>query len=287
MLKRSVQSLWGIFFKKFNSVSHVLKRSSILWVFSKKVNFLSDVFEQTHFFDSNRKNSIPRVTKKVWLLESKNLFGSNSLSPFVQRVQSIESNSRKGSILWVKFLKSSSILWVLLKRVQICKFYWKIFKYWKSSILRVKMRIGFQLILWVMFNKKFNSFNHVQQKNQFFQSCSTKSSIFRVMFRKRFNSLSHVQKGSISMSHVEMMGSIPWVTWKKISVLWVMFFKKKKSVSHFSETILRVIYFFKKDWILWRISKRKFKSSSHLLKKVQFSECCASYFTRKNQFFEW
>ena len=69
------------------------------------------------------------------------------------------------------------------------------------------------------------------------------------------------------------------------------FFKKKKSVSHqkkflyfewyFSENHSSSHLFSKKDWILWRISKRKFKSSSHLLKKVQFSEFCESYFTRK------
>ena len=133
--------------------------------------------------------------------------------------------------------------------------------------------------LGVILKKGLHSLSY--EKVQFCESYSRKVQIFE-SYSKRFNSMSHVKKkGSITMSHVGKKGSIPWVTWKNGSVLWVMFFfffKKKKAqffelaklsfynlIDIFRKSILRVV--FQKSSILWDISKRKFKSSSHLWKE--------------------
>ena len=70
-------------------------KSSILWVlFRKRSNSLNHKFENEGLISliQIQKKFTSTSHKKVLLLESDNLLGSNSLSPFVKRVQFFESN---------------------------------------------------------------------------------------------------------------------------------------------------------------------------------------------------
>ena len=102
VLKRIVQSLWVIFFKKgFNSVSHVYKGSNLFfWKKSHVVKgvgpFLSEFVEKkAKVFDSNwkKKFHLPSHKKAILIL-------------------GVKKNLQKGSILWVIFLgKKPTFLW--------------------------------------------------------------------------------------------------------------------------------------------------------------------------------
>ena len=116
-------------------------KGSILWVlFKKRSNNLNRNFENEGLISSIQKQKEFTSTshKKVLLLESHNLLGSNSLSPFVKRVQ----------ILWVKFWKSGSFS---LSHVEKGSTLWFLEK--KTNI-----------------DKKFNSWSHI--KKEWFNSVS-------------------------------------------------------------------------------------------------------------------
>ena len=91
------------------------------------------------------KGSIPRVIKNLWLLESNNLLESDSLSPFVKKVQFFESSHGNP----VQFFESN-----FGNPVQFFESHWKGFRSVYSfekmtniekegSILGVIMRKGF------------------------------------------------------------------------------------------------------------------------------------------------
>ena len=283
------------FFKKKVQLceSHYKKKKAILWAicFTERGSILWIIF---------KKCSIPWVIKKFGCWSQTNLLGSNSLSPFVKRVQFFESN----------FGKSSSILWVILKRVQICDFLKKDKDFFlKGSILWVNFYFTTSSILCVMFYFKkvqlfetysqmfhvnhaqlfescwkdsFNSLSHTQKQVQFFEYfCKEFNSLSQTFWKNGFNSVSHVEKkGSIFMSHVGKKGSILCIIWKN----WFSSVSHEKTFNSFSQQksffylidIFQKInssrhlflFFFQKRSILWdSFSNRRFKSSSDLLKE--------------------
>ena len=134
-------------------------KGSILWVlFKKRSNNLNHKFENEGLISliQIQKKFTSTSHKKVLLLESDNLLGSNSLSPFVKRVQFFESN----------FGNPVHFLWVMLKRVQLCDFLKKN-KYWQKNS-----------ILGVTFKKKVV---------QFCESYSKNIQFFALYFFKKFN----------------------------------------------------------------------------------------------------
>ena len=176
--------------KETFSLSHVEKKCSIFdpiieWYFWEKIQF----------FETNRKKGpIHQVIRRFCC--SNNLLGSNSLSPFVQSVQSIEWNSRTGSILWDIFKqrfdslsriqqnlchseKKNSFLWIN-KKVQFCESHSR-----KNSDFRVIFKKG--SILWVKKSWKFfNSLSHIQKRVQFFDSCEKKFNFYEsCLFQKK------------------------------------------------------------------------------------------------------
>ena len=351
--QRKVQFFESCWKEQFKCVNHVQKGFNSSSHIEKKLNPLSHI--------ENRFNSSSRIQKKystLCLSRVQKVFNSlrniskkfKSLSHISIKLKSLSHIStyfqkktdsmchiqkKKGSILWgvsnkifESFWKKSSINSLNHQKMFLYfDWYFSENQFIESSFLQKG------LILWdiskrkfkssshIEKKKRFNSLSQVQQKVQFFESCSkkkkqffqswsTKSSIFRVMFRKSsilwvkkimkifqffesypkkgFNSLSHVKKtfnfyescwneGVNSVNHME-----------KIQFCESCFFKKslsqKKSLFLFDifwENHSSSHLFSKKGWILWRISKRKFKSSSHLLKKFQFFEFCESCFIRK------
>ena len=121
-------------------------------------------------------------------------------------VNRTENIFKKGSIRWVIFEKKR---FDSLSRMQNLESFWK--------------KRG-QSIVRVMFNKKFNSLSHVQQKVQIVESCK----------KEGFNSVSHLEKMiqfCESCFFFLKESLILWVI-KKVSLFWLIFFRK---------SILRVI----------------------------------------------
>ena len=145
--------------KKFNSVSHVLK-SSILWVVSKKVNIFFEWYfwEKVQFFEPNRKKGpiLPFIRRFCC---SNNLLGSNSLSPLVQSVQSIEWNIPEKVQFFGTYSKGG---FNALSHIQLFESNWRIIRGSKSHLK--------SSILWVIFFKKFNSWrSYYEKKAQVFE----------------------------------------------------------------------------------------------------------------------
>ena len=276
--------LWVMLRKKgFNSLSHIPKKSSILWVVFKKNSTLWVTLKKSStLWVMLKKGSILYVVFEVF----------NSFS----RIQ------KKCSILWAMLRKKSSILWVILrksgstlrvifkkkssilrvifkKKIQFFESYSR-----KSSILRVIFKKKGS-ILWVHIyeKKKFNSLSSYSTKKrvQCFESCRKKAQIIEscskqgskegsidwIMFKRRLKSLSHVKKGSQVFESYKK-GSILWViSEKKGSILCSVF--EKERVQFFEQ---------KKKSMLWITRK-----------KVQFFGSCKTevsilwvkfYFTR-------
>ena len=199
-------------FKVFNSVSSVQKRSNNLNHNFENEGLISSIQKQKEFNSTSHK--------KVLLLESDNLLGSNSLSPFVKRVQFCESN----------FGNPVHFLWVMLKKVQICEFFF-FFEKKKTNI-----------------DKKFNSWSHIQKKS---------GSILWVIFKKHSILCVIFFKSSIStLSHV--ICSILWVILKRKVQFCESCSKQGQSLSDIVEKGLKIkkksnpfSYIGKKGSILW------------------------------------
>ena len=264
--------------KDFNSFCHLekrfIKRGSIRWV---KSYFLK---KKVQFRESYKKGSILWVIseKKSWILwvVLENFNSSN-------RIQKKKISMLKKKVI---FKKTSSILWVVLKK---------------------------KTVLWVVFvlQKKFHFESHSEKKG----------SILRVIFfgknilKRRFKSVSHKKSNSLSFFLVKKPSL--WVMlqrrvqffesyWKN---LWVILKKKKVQffVSYFwwkLNSLSRFFFWQKNSKIQFCDSRsRNFNSLSHsffekktilrvMLKKVQFIESCSNRFNplslsrKKVQFFE-
>ena len=131
-------------------------------------------------------------------------------------------------------------------------------------------------ILWVI--KKFNSLNHIQKNVHFFESISKEkfNSLSHTGKQDRFNSLSHVGKqerfnssrhiekkdfNSLSQIEKRFIEAQFYESFKKSSILWVIFFFLKKKRFRFFESL-----FLTQSSILWIILVKK--------EEVQF---CKSY----------
>ena len=189
-------------------MSHILQKKkfgescSIRWVMSEKVNNLWVIFlRKSSILWVNKKKKGPIhqvINKKVWLLESNNLLVSNSLSPFVQRVQSIESNSQKrfNSLSHVEKRLNS------LSHVQKVEVFESCKKKLKSlSLVR-----------------RFNSLSHLREKSS--MRCviwEKRRSILSVMFFKRSSILGVGKISSLNFSRFNYVSHI-----KESSTLWVI-----------------------------------------------------------------
>ena len=239
--------------KRFNSVSHVLKRSSILWVMSRKVNNFWVIFLRKGSILWVKKEKRPNSPshKNFWLLESNNLLGSNFLSPFVQKVQSIESNSWKRSINSLSHVQKVEVFESCKKKVL-------------KSLILVRRVHFFESYP----RKRFNSLNFFEQK-------VTSEKILCVMLFKRSSILGVGKINSLNYSRFKYGSHI-----KESSILWVQLNQKaqffalcwKKELNSLSHV-------------------KKFNSLSHTEKKVQFFQLCKKRFNslspvKKVQFFD-
>ena len=183
---KTILTVLTIFQPKFQFLSHI----------QKKVRFFESSSERVQFFASYSKkgfNSLRHIqkkkvqffelySKKVQLYESFKEFNTLFFNLFSKTF--FESDSKKGSILWVKLKKKKGFnslshigtqeklnSWSLtVKRLQLFESYWE--EVQKNSIL------------WVIY-KEFNSVSHF----------SKKISIFWVaFFDTRFNSLNHISE---------------------------------------------------------------------------------------------
>ena len=136
-LKKKKGSILEVTFKKkFNSLSHIQKKSSILGVTFQKVQLFESHSKKIQFFESYTKH-----VQFFWVTTEKEF---NSLSHIRKRVQIYESYKKRfslnlfstqGSILWVMFLKKKvlesnfkqgSILWDIKKFHNLIVFFQKI-----------------------------------------------------------------------------------------------------------------------------------------------------------------
>ena len=166
--------------------------------------------------------------------------------------------------LWV-ISKKSSVVRVILKKVQLFESFWKQKLSAWSHTKKVQFVESYSKInFWVMFEE------------QNLWVVLLKGSILGVLFgEKRFSSesqflkkkkyLSHTQKNLNSLSHV--------LFFKKSSILWVVFFLRKIFES----------FFFSKNTILWVISKKVFNSLSRFCESFFFWKNSLSH-TQKVQF---
>ena len=186
---------------------------------------------------------------------------------------------KEGLILWVHG-KTSSILWVIVqkefnsfghvqkkgsihwvikkKKVQFCESFFQ-------------KRVQF---FWVILRKfqVFESYSFFESfwKIQFFESYFAKGSILWVIFQKEFNSVSHIRKNRFNLlSHIRKKSSILWVLFKKVLLFEPIFLL----MVQFSET------HFKKNSILWLIFQKEFNSLRHISKRIRlFVSCCKEGF---------
>ena len=98
--KRRFDSLSHIWKKVQFFESHLSKEGSILWVILRKRFYsLNHIQKKGQFFASDLEKS-----SLLWVM-------------FKKKTHFFESYSqKKSSILWVKFIKEGSLLWVILKR---------------------------------------------------------------------------------------------------------------------------------------------------------------------------
>ena len=187
--------LWVKFLKiRFNSLSHIPKKSSILWVvFKKNVQFfeIRKVFNWVSekmgsilcVMKKKKKVQFFWVTKRVQFLSHiRKRFNSSSQKIFLQKSLSLFPKNVKFSEFCEKvhvfepFAEEDSILWVTLKK-------------------RVECFESYS-ILWVQLIKILNSVSRIE-KGRFFGSYSKKKKLFDSLShvsKKLFNSLSHQKK---------------------------------------------------------------------------------------------
>ena len=247
-----------------------------------QVNISADVdvihydAEKKHRF---RKNSI------LWVMFKKKRFNSVRFFFFLQKkkcVQFFESYWTKGFNLWVVFLKTGSILWVI-KRAQFCESrkqgstLWVTFEkkaqFFESHSRKVQFFESYSKG-WVIFKKVQFCESHRKEKSvQYFESFKKGSILWVFFLKKRFNSLKHIfQKGDNSLSHVEKRWqfcdsylkeeeTILWDIFKKvfnplIHIQFFEFFFLKKNLSHIQKKFYSLSRIQQKGSILWVILKK-------------------------------
>ena len=213
MLKKWVQFCESCQKKGFNSVSHVKKKGSILWVIFKKNQFLESFllfflfktfFESFFFF--LKKKRFNSVSHNFWKVQ-------NSFNHIEKKFNSVGHIQEKGSIHWD----------LLKKKVQFFESSWKR----KETILY--FRIKRSSTLWVFsFDTRFNSLSHSSRKVQFFESFLTKFVL---------NSLSHILE--IRFNFFILKRRVLFCEWKEgfNSVSLFRFKKKFDSLSHTQKEI--------------------------------------------------
>ena len=162
----------------------------------------------------------------------------------ILRVIFSKSSILEGHIL---FIKKGSSLWVILKKKKV-QFFESLKK--KESVQFFESYWKECTILWVIFEKGFNSVSHIQKK----------ISLSHVGKQEGFNSLTHIRKAFNSLSYIRKRVQFFESYFQKGSILWVIF--NKKEVQCF-----RVFFFLKTRAILWGILPRKFNSLSLFLSK--------------------
>ena len=156
--RKRVKFFEAYFQTELNSLSHLFKKSSILWVTLHQKDFssLSHIHEK-------------RVQFFEWYFEIK---GFKSL----RHIQEIKRfNSKNISILCVGF--TNSILWFFF-------YWWKNFESWKKGSISLNQK----------FSKKFKYLSHVKKKVQFFDV--KKVQVFESWKKRRNSSLSQIEKKS-------------------------------------------------------------------------------------------
>ena len=275
-----------------------------------QVNISADVdvihydAEKKHRF-RRKFNSLSHVQKKKKVQFCEPLFFSKKKS-----VQFFESWWTKGFNLWVVFLKTGSILWVI-KRAQFCEsrkqgsILWVTFEK-KGSILWVAFQKG--SILWVVFKR----LSHIQ-KGSIMWIVFTKRSVMWVVLKKRVQFLKIIfsKKSSIlwvKKKKVEFFESCHkeasnHTFFKRVQFLESYYFclqkvqfceshRKEKSVQFFESfkkgSILLVFFFFffkkKKGSILWNIFFKKVTILWVMLKRDDNS--VTHIWKKRKQFFE-
>ena len=173
---------------------------------------------------------------------------------------------------WDILFKKGSILWVMLKKVQIFEK-----KLWKNQFLESFCEEG--SILWIMFffflkkKKRFNSLSHIQKSFRFFESYQKKSNLWVIFCQKKIHFFESLEEKS----------SILWVMLKKCAILWVVFKKVFGSLSHIrknqtfgsyllNKSSLLWVSWGKKSSLLWVNWRKRFNSLSYVAKRVQFFE---------------
>ena len=239
------------FSQRFNSLSHIQKSGSIIWVILNK---------KVQLFESNSKKC-----PTLWV-KFKKIF--NSLSQ-TQKVPFFESYPKRVPTLWVKFKKKSSTLWVILRRgsKKEVHFYGSLKKEFNSLNHVCKKKeihsLSFFLISW---KKKLNSLSF------FFQN------------KNKIYSLSQIREKFKSLSYIRKKGSILWVIFRKrLNSL------RQKKVQFFASNKKRVQFFAayskKKSSILCVVLQEKgFNSLRHIQRK-RVSILCVIFKEKRVQFF--
>ena len=192
--KRTI--LWVVLEKELNSLRHLFKKSSILWVILiTKFNSLSLI---------KKFNSLSDILKK----------GFNSL----RHIQEIKRFNSLRHIQEIKRFNSQkkSILWVIFD-------WWKNFESWKKRSISLNQK----------FSKKFKYLSHVNNKVQFFESCEKGPSIW--IMKKKVGAILWVKlrkKEFNSLSHIFQLKKVQSFEWYPRRVQFFQFFgflKKKKN----------------------------------------------------------
>ena len=151
----------------------------------------------------------------------------------------------------------------MLKR---CSILW--FKF--NSLSRV---VFLKKIFWVTFKKKFYSLSRIQQKSSILWVILKKEVQFFDSYWKRFNSLSHVKKiNSLSLKKNKSLSHMKRFNNRVEFLGWVIYFHKRFNSYGF--------FFKKRGSILWVMFKRRFKFLSHKTRFNSLSQC------KKSKFFE-
>ena len=207
------------------------KKSSIHRVIQKRFNSLSHIREKVESSESYWRISILRVVLKK------------------------KSSMSKKKVM---FKKTSSIVWVVLKKIQFCESYsyFKKKKHFESHNEKRDQFFESFFCWWKMFWKEGSSLWVIKKSN------------YLIFFGEKTKSLSHViKKGSIlrvilkkSLSHIEK---------KKVQFFVSYFWWKFNSLSRFFWQNSKIQFFDS-------CSKKKKSILRVMLKKVQFIESCSN-----------
>ena len=221
---KRVQFFKSYWKKDANSVSHLFKKGSFLWlIFQKGYSVLWVILTKIQLCESYWKRFIKRGST-LWVIFEKGFYslrytqkGSIHWFFFVfltrKTVQVFESKKEQ-FILWVIYfvkLKYSlshtkkwiQFLWVMLKRFQ---FLWVMLKRrvrscWKEGFNSVSHVLNKRSINWVTFFEKCSILWSVSEKCAILWVVSEKCAILWLICFQKFNSSSHMFKKVNSLSH--------------------------------------------------------------------------------------